>query len=259
MPDDPRREPVTLYTYAMSPYAAKVHCFLLYKRVPFEPFYINPLRVKRDLPVGHQIPVVTIADESRADSTPIGLWLDERFPDAPRLLPEAGDERERLLKIDDWISHCLIPGSFRFFPGDGLDHWRNGWRLARVMDRTARGGLPLALRAAWPVVIRRVAFVRRLLAMADDGLPLAESKRRLYRRFVELLDGGPFLAGRDAPSLPDLAAYPQFALFWATGFRGSEDILEHPAIMDWLARMKPHVAGTPPLVPDAVRERELPG
>ena len=41
-----------LYTYAMSPYAAKVHCFLLYKGLAFEPYYINPLRVRRELPVG---------------------------------------------------------------------------------------------------------------------------------------------------------------------------------------------------------------
>ena len=74
---------VRLYTYAMSPYAAKVHCFLLYKGLDFECFYINPLRVAKDLPVGRQIPVLTIDGESRADSTPIGLWLDERFPEPP--------------------------------------------------------------------------------------------------------------------------------------------------------------------------------
>ena len=95
-------DPIRLYTYAMSPYAAKVHCFLLYKGLDFECFYINPLRVSKDLPVGRQIPVVTVEGESRADSTPIGPWLDELFPDRPRLLPREGEERERLLVIDDW-------------------------------------------------------------------------------------------------------------------------------------------------------------
>jgi len=258
MRSDPQPEPVTLYTYAMSPYAAKVHCFLLYKRVNFECFYINPLRVKQDLPVGRQIPVVTIGGESRADSTPIGLWLDERFPDLPRLLPESGGEREHLLKIDDWITRCLIPGSFRFFPGEGLDRWLNGWRLSSVMNKTARGGLPLLLRVSWPLFIQRVAFVRRLLDMADDGLPLQESKRKLYHRFISHLEGGPFLAGRTAPSLPDLAADPQFALFYLTAFRGGEDILKYPEIMSWLSRTKPYVSGRPPLVPAVVRKRELP-
>ncbi len=250
--------PITLYTYAMSPFAAKVHCFLLFKRVPFECFYINPFRVKQDLPVGHQIPVVTIGDESRGDSTPIGLWLDERFPDLPRLLPESGDERERVLKIDDWVSHCLIPNSFRFFPGDGFDRYRNGWKLSHVMNKTARGGIPAPLRAAWPLLITRVGFVKRLIAMADDGLPLRESKKKLYAQFISYLDGRPFLGGRDEPSLPDLAAYPQFALYYMTGFRGGEDILSYPEIMAWLARMRPFVSGTPALVPALVRKRELP-
>ncbi|MBI4290036.1 MAG: glutathione S-transferase family protein [Betaproteobacteria bacterium] len=258
MKSDLQPKPVTLYTYVMSPYAAKVHCFLLYKHMSFECFYINPLRLKQDLPVGRQIPVVTIGGESRADSTPIGLWLDERFPDLPRLLPESGDERALLLKIDDWITNRLIPGSFRFFPGEGLDRWLNGWKLSFLMDKTAQGGLPGLLRAAWPFFIKRVAFIRRLLVMAEDGLSMRESKRRLYRQFISHLNGGPFLAGRSAPSLPDLAAYPQFALFYLTGFRGSEDILESPEIMSWLKRMEPYVCGTPPLVPAVVRMRELP-
>lgn len=253
---------IRLYTYAMSPYAAKVHCFLLYKQLPFETFYIHPLRVKRDLPVGHQIPVVTIRDEagaeSRNDSTPIGLWLDERFPDAPRLLPDDPDERKHLRDLDDWVSHCLIPGSFRSYPGPGIDRWINGWNLSRVMGQTAHGGLPWIVRKAWPLLVTNVAFVKRLVAMADDGLPVAESKRRLYREFVARLEGGPFLAGRETPSMPDLAAYPQFALYYMTGFRHGEDILEVPELMSWMQRMRPHVDGTPPLVPAVVRQRELP-
>ena len=117
---------IRLYSYAMSPFAAKVHCFLLFKRLDFECFYINPLRVEQDLPIGRQIPVVTVGEESRADSTPIGLWLDELFPDTPRLLPQASDERAQLLDVDGWISDHLIPGSFRSYPGAGVN------RLAEI-------------------------------------------------------------------------------------------------------------------------------
>jgi len=125
----PKSSPgITLYSYAMSPYAAKVHCFL-------------------------------------GDSTPIGLWLDELFP---------------------------------------------------------------------------------------------ESQRQLYAELVERLGEGPFLGGRNEPSLPDLAAYPQFALYWSLEFRGGADIEESPALMQWLARMRPYVSGEPDLIPRHVRKRELP-
>jgi glutathione S-transferase len=249
---------IRLYSYAMSPFAAKVHCFLLFKRLDFECFYINPLRVEQDLPIGRQIPVVTVGGESRADSTPIGLWLDELFPDTPRLLPQASDERAQLLDVDGWISDHLIPGSFRSYPGAGVNRVLNAWKLAHVMANTARGGLPFALRAAWPIVINRIRFVRRLVAMADNGLPVTEAKFRLYDEFLARLEGGPFVAGRSEPSLPDLSAYPQFALYFATGFRGGEDIRERPKLMEWLGRMRTYVAGAPPLVPAAVRTQELP-
>ena len=256
--DEAATPPIRLYSYAMSPYAAKVHCFLLYKRLDFECFYINPLRVKQDLPVGKQIPVLTVGEESRADSTPIGLWLDELHPGAPRLLPPDGSEREQLLAVDKWISDSLIPGSFRSYPGEGINRVLNAWKLSHVMANTARGGLPFVLRAGWPIVINRVPFVRRLVAMADDGLPVRESKFGLYDAFLEHLGDGPFVCGRQEPSLPDFSAYPQFALYYATGCREGEDILERPALMAWLRRMRPYVAGDPPLVPSAVRVHELP-
>jgi glutathione S-transferase len=249
---------IRLYTYAMSPYAAKVHCFLLYKGLDFECFYINPLRVKEDLPVGRQIPVVTVGTESRADSTPIGLWLDELFPDQPPLLPSDGDERERLMAIDTWVSNHLIPGSFRSYPGEGIDRILNGWKLSHVMANTAQGGLPLWIRAAWPLIIVRVGFVRKLIAMADNGLPVREAKWKLYDEFLAHLGEGPFLGGRDAPSLPDLSAYPQFALYYVTGFRGGDDILERPELMKWMGRMRPYVEGKPALMPAIVRKKDLP-
>jgi len=243
----------------MSPYASKVHCFLLYKGLDFECFYINPLRVRQDLPVGRQIPVLTVGSESRADSTPIGLWLDELFPDAPRLLPAEGEERERLLALDEWVTNHLIPGSFRSYPGAGINRVLNAWKLSHVMANTAQGGLPFLLRAAWPIVINRVGFVRRLVAQADNGLPVREAKLELYEEFLAHLGSGPFLGGRDSPSLPDLSAYPQFALYYTIGFRGGGDILEYPELMKWLGRMRPYLDGEPPLIPLVVGKRELPG
>jgi glutathione S-transferase len=249
--------PIRLYSYAMSPYASKVHGFLLYKGLDFEPYYINPFKLRKELPVGRQIPVLSVGDESRNDSTPIGLWLDALFPDRPRLLPESGEERERLIRVDSWISDQLIPGSFRSYPGEGLDRVLNGWKLSSVMTHTARGGLPVVLRAAWPLLIKRVGFVRRMIAQADDGLPVRESKFKLYDEFLAHLGDRKFLGG-DSPALPDFSAYPQFALYWMIGFRGAEDILERPVLMQWLERMRPFVNSDPPILPIHVCKRGLP-
>ena len=66
-----------------------------------------------------------------------------------------------------------------------------------------------------------------------------------------------FVGGK-SPALPDFAAYPQFALYWSMEFRGGTDILERPALMEWLARMRPYVNGNPPHVPPQVGLRPLP-
>ncbi len=253
---------IRLYTYAMSPYAAKVHSFLLYKGLDFECFYINPLWVKKDLPVGRQIPVLTVGDESRADSTPIGLWLDELFPDHPRLLPEDPEERARLLAIDEWVSESLIPASFRSYPGEGINRVLNGWKLSYVMGKTAQGGLPFLLRAAWPLMITRVGFVSRMIAQArSQAAPehsLREAKLALYEQFLAHLCEGPFIAGRQTPSLPDFAAWPQFAIYYEMDFRGSEDILAYPTLMTWLDRVRGYLTSEPLVIPAAVRKRVLP-
>ncbi|NOX49555.1 MAG: glutathione S-transferase family protein [Gammaproteobacteria bacterium] len=255
-----QEELITLYTYVISPFAAKVHCFLLYKKLRFECFYVNPVHVERDLPIGRQVPVLTIGDQSLADSTPIGLWLDESFPNHPMLLPPAGEEREHLLEVDAWVSRRLIPGCFRANPGAGIDGLLNRWKLPGITSKTANGRIPLYLRVAMPFISSRIPFIKHLLEMGDDGLPVAESKRKLYDEFIAHLGSGPFVGGRDMPSLPDFAAYPQLALFYMTGFRGGDDIYEWPALMRWFASMRPWLTASdaPPLVPEVVRERDYP-
>ncbi len=244
---------IRLYTYAMSPYAAKVHCFLLYKQIPFECVYVNPLRLKAELPMGTQVPVLTVDRVSRTDSTPIGLWLDELFPEHPLLLPKNEKERNALLAIDTWVSNRLIPGWFRAYPGEGFDSWINGWTLGKVMHRTAQGGLPPIFRWMWPLILKQVGFIRRLIAMTDTELPLQIAKRRLYEEFLTHLGQGPFLGQRPVPSLPDFSVYPLFTIYRAVGLRGTEDIGEWPMVLAWLERMRPYLVGEPPLVPPAIQ------
>lgn len=251
---------ITLYTYAMSPYAEKVHCFLLYKKIPFQCDYINPLTLKRRLPVGHQIPVLSIDGESRADSTPIGLWLDEVYPNTPRLLPDDPAEREQLLALDNWVSRRLIPGHFRAFTGVGWNKKRieNAWILSHVMNLTAHGGLPWILRKLWPLVIASQGFIKHMLAMTDQHLPLPEARRVLFQEFIQHLNGGPFLGGRDTASMADFSAFPVFAVPYMVNFHGSDDIAQYPEILTWLARVEDQLGEKkPPLLPQVVVERPL--
>lgn len=246
---DPER-PVTLYNFAMSPFGIKVHAFLLFKRVNFHVNYLNPITFKQEIPAGKQLPVVQVGSQSKADSTPIGLWLDEMFPDQPLLLPKEEPERQQLLAIDDWVTQRLIPITFRIpqEPGFNLSRIRNGWRLAHVMNQTCNGGLPKLLELAWPLVVSSQPFLKHMLAMAEPHKSIAVVKETMYGEFREHLAGGPFFGGRDTPSLPDLAAYPQFLIPWLVGMDDAEYFLEYSEIVSWLKRVQPWVAGNPPLM-----------
>jgi hypothetical protein len=68
----------------------------------------------------------------------------------------------------------------------------------------------------------------------------------------------PVLEKALSDSDPDFSAYPHFALYWIIGFRGAEAILERPALMRWLERMRPFVKGDPPILPVRVCKRGLP-
>lgn len=253
--------PITLYTFTMSPYAEKVHCYLQYKRLPFQCFYINPLRLKKDLPIGTQVPALTVGHESRTDSSAIGLWLDEIFPDQPRLLPEDPGQKKTILAIDQWVTHRLIPSNFRNYPGVGFTPRRvlNGWRLGQVLHKTSHGGMPRSLQVLWPLILSQLGFLQEMVAMTDRQLPLKNANRRIRDEFLEHLGAGPFLGGMDKPSLADLSAYPHFVAPYMAGLRGAEEILEYPEILQWMQDVRGYLIDTPPLIPSVARKREFPG
>ena len=244
--------PITLYTFAMSPYAWKVHSCLLYKRLSFQCFYVNPLRMGKQLPVGKQVPVLRIGDEYRSDSTPICSWLDDAFPDRPRLVPTDPGDRDRVLEIDRWVSDRLIPGTFRAIPGDGVT-WsriRNGWRLAAVMNQTAHGGFPWPLRAAWPLILSQLGFLRRARAMTDHWLSIEDANAQLYAELREHLGDGPFLGGQSAPTLADLGAYAQLVMPLRAGMRRADGFMKYATLVEWTERVESRLAASPPVMPD---------
>ncbi len=244
------QRPITLYNFAMSPFGIKVHASLLFKRLSFHVNYLHPLQFKKQIPAGKQLPVVQVGTDSRADSTPICLWLDELFPDQPMLLPEDASERRHLLEIDEWVSDRLIPITFRIpqEPGFNLSRIRNGWKLAHVMNQTCNGGLARSLELGWPFFVGKQPFLKRMLAMSEPELLIGVVKQKMYEEFVGHLEGGPFLGGREEPSLPDLAAYPQILVPWLVGMDDADYFLEYPELVNWLQRVQPWVVGNPPLM-----------
>ncbi len=249
---------VILYGYVTSPFVMKVGCFLKYKQIQFDHVAVNPVRpVQIKFTGQRQVPVLTIDGEWRKDSTPLGIWLDEVFPQRPLLGDSAGD-RKRILAIDDWATKHLIPGHFR-----GAVDWvrvrdsvRNGWRLARVVhDGTP---LPRVVRLVWPLAVRKAPFIVRMMETLDRTESYVDMRARHAAELVAHLAGGPFLGGRQTVSLADLSVYPIVVSSHVIGLHGDNALLRRPEILAWSRRVQEHMPDNPLVVPGHLFERALP-
>ena len=76
--------PIRLYSYPTSPYTQKVGRYLNYKKLDFELVGVNPITSAEIAFAGQKrVPVLNVGDEWRLESSELGLWLEERYPEIP--------------------------------------------------------------------------------------------------------------------------------------------------------------------------------
>jgi glutathione S-transferase len=250
--------PIKLYGYPTSPYVMKVACYLNYKQLPFEFVPVNPIHSKEIKFTGQkQVPVMEIGDEWRKDSSPLGIWLDERFPDRP-LLGSSEIERVQIMAIDAWVSNMLIPARFRAAVEweSGINAIRNGWILSRAVNDASP--LPWLVRKLWPIFVRRAPFILDMVNKLDPSESPIEMHKRLANEMLTHLGKGPFLGGLPEPSLADFSAYPLIVSGYLMGMHGKSQYLQHEKIVKWCRRVQSHLPKNPLLVPDYLIERTHP-
>lgn len=250
---------IVLYSYALSPYAGKVHAFLNFKQLAFRIHYVNPLRAGKELSFTgqHFVPVVRIGQEWRADSTPIGLWLDEVFPESP-LLPQGDTERSSILAIDRWVSDSLIAGNFRALTQSSAALRKfNFRRAARILDLTVANGFPRALQWLWPWLAPQAPFIKKLVASLDQNESVTQMQERHCTELVEYLGQGDFLGGMPSPSLADLAAYHQVVNHYRAGYQGMDTFFKYPRVVQWAKQVASYAEGKTPTLPEACVVNEL--
>ncbi len=253
---------ITLYGYITSPYVQKVNSFLIYKRLKYSVTFVDPVSARQIAFTDQRsVPVLEIGDEWRKDSTPLGIWLDECFPDKPITGVDKVD-RENILAVDHWISHQFIPQMlFR-----RVVRWESpiaglyaGWRLAALLNSTQP--LPFHLRVMWPFILRRVGFIRRILENADMQACDADIRRRILKAFIQHLDGGPFFAGRDTPSIADIGLYGIMMSNYVTmipKWVGEAKARPPEPIWHWMERVQRHLPAVPVLAPKRMWLRDCP-
>lgn len=248
---------IQLFAFSTSPYAMKVACYLAYKNIDFKFEGVSPVTFKEVSFTGRkQVPVLKINDEWRLESSEIGKWLEEKFPQRP-MLGLSATERALILTIDQWVSNQLIPSMFRLvvdWPSisTGLS---NGWKLAAAVNQVTP--LPRWLRLMWPILLRRANFIQALMMNVDRSKTHKESQKAVISQFVEHLQSGPYLGGLKQPTLADFSAYPVIVFPYRFGLGGSENWLSEKKVSSWASLVQQHLPENPFLVPESLLVREL--
>ena len=81
--------------------------------------------------------------------------------------------------------------------------------------------------------------------------------RLISKRLNDELAVGPFMCGRDSPSVADLSVYGLIALGYELGLAGGIGLLKGRRFRAWALRVHATLDPTLPLVPDAIRVRSI--
>jgi glutathione S-transferase len=230
----------------------KVACFLRFKQLPFKYIPVNPVSpVAIKFTQQRQVPVLIIGEEWRMDSTALGIWINEEFPDF-NILGDSESCRQKILTIDNWISNSLITARFRELvewatPWESL---RNGWILARAVNDAT----PIALwmRWLWPLFVRKAKFIVDMMDRVDLQEPMPDMRQRLCEEFIGNLGNGPFLGEEKKVSLADLSAYPIVVSGYLMGMHDDSTMLSNAQVVAWCRRVQSYLPDNPLLVPDSL-------
>jgi glutathione S-transferase len=200
---------LTLYaeTLWISPYAFSSFVALHEKAVPFEIVEVSLLDLAhrepayRDRSVTARVPALEHDGFWLAESSAIAEYLEETFPQAPRLLPAASRDRARARQLMAWFRSDL--SSLREERSTASMIYEHATaplsaaaaadaeKLLRVADALlpARGG---PLFGAWCLVDAELAFMLHRLILNGDPVPprvhdiaTAELRRPAARAFME--------------------------------------------------------------------------
>jgi len=99
----------------------------------------------------------------------------------------------------------------------------------------------------WPFAIARAGFIIKMIDDAFDRTneDVISMRTRVMKEFEGHLREGPFLGGREKPSLADFSAYPMFMGGWLMGMKGSFDWKNRPRILTWLKRVQDTLPDNP--------------
>lgn len=223
---------VVLHQWEISPFCQKVARMLRFKGITFETVNYNGIlgaKVPMLSKVG-KVPVLDINGQRIQDSTRIARYLDEAFPDAPRLYPTDPMQKAAVELWEDWADELLY-----FY--EVYLRVNNPEALAEAV-RISSEGRPsyesALVKQFIKFELKTQLFFQGTGRMAHGDIK-AEFRRHLDRIELVLAQTG-WLVG-DQQSIADIAVGSQLAEVVRTSKKFAAEILALPNMAAWLKKI----------------------
>ena len=195
----------TLFTDAhfISPYAMSAFVALTEKQIKFELRTVdltlqhNHLPEYAQLSMSHRVPTLCEGDFHLSESSAIGEYLEERFPQAGALYPQALQDKAKAREIQAWLRSDLMPirqerPTEVVFLGEKREPLSTAAQFAALKLIEAADGLLAEgtdhLFGPWCIADVDLAIMLNRLALHGDALPpklLAYAQRQWQRPSVQ--------------------------------------------------------------------------
>lgn len=189
---------MTLYGAPLSPFVRKVRLLLAEKGLDYQLEVIAPLQQPEwfyDISPLGRIPGFKHGDLALADSSVIGQYLEERFPDTPSLYGQGAEDKARIRWLEKYADYELAPqATFCVFFNRALKPTRG-----QPCDEAA---VQTALKEKLP---RHFDYLEKVLGGADYfvGNRLSVADLAFACQLINMQHGG---ASLEASRWPGLAA-----------------------------------------------------
>jgi glutathione S-transferase len=193
--------PLTLYGEAfwISPYVFSVYVTLREKQLPFAMRELSLAKRQqhdapyRDRALTGKVPALVHGDFWLTESSAIIEYLEEVFPDAPRVLPQEPAARARARQLMAWIRSDLMalreerPTTTMFYERASTPLSPAGEAAAAALVRVAEAVVPATsphLFGAWTIADADLAFMLHRLLLNDHAVParVADYARAQWQR-----------------------------------------------------------------------------
>lgn len=224
---------IVLHQWEISPFCQKVARMLRFKGLDFETVNYNGIlgaKVPTLTKVG-KVPVLDINGKRIQDSTRIARYLDEAYPDLPKLYPVHPLEKVYAELWEDWADELLYFYEIHFRINDA--------KALAAAVKIASEGRPVHEAVIMKPLLK--AGLNMQLKMQGLGRMNKESIEQEFKlhldRIALVLEQNNWLVGHQQ-SIADIAVGSQLLEIIRTNDKFGAEILSHSSIANWIDRVK---------------------